>query len=136
MDCMGCMGCMEQHELDGAAWSCKELHELDGAAWGCMDDLRSLQGQCQCQSLPRRLPPWQLPPLPPPVQAASPDQAALRPPPPLPAAPPHPPATFKAWCPDDGVGKPSLHMCTSASCPKRPTRERLYAVGGGKVATS
>eukprot|EP00955_Chlamydomonas_euryale_P080914 363499-Chlamydomonas_euryale.AAC.6 len=53
----------------------------------------------------------------------------LHPPPPLPAGPPHPPATSKGWCPPyAGLGKPSLHMRTSGPCPKRPTRERSYAV--------
>eukprot|EP00955_Chlamydomonas_euryale_P090079 364510-Chlamydomonas_euryale.AAC.14 len=66
---------------------------------------------CKCQSLPRRLRPWQLPPLPPPAQAASSDQAAPPPPPPLPAAPPHlPPA------PRDGVLMKALGslLCTCA----------------------
>eukprot|EP00955_Chlamydomonas_euryale_P081432 363577-Chlamydomonas_euryale.AAC.7 len=52
----------------------------------------------------------------------------LHPLPPLPAAPPHPPATYKGWCLYDGLRKPSLHMCTSGSCPQRPTREHSYAV--------
>eukprot|EP00955_Chlamydomonas_euryale_P037999 350951-Chlamydomonas_euryale.AAC.12 len=54
--------------------------------------------------------------------------AALPTPPPLPAGPSHPLATSKGWYPYDGLGKPSLHMCTSGPCPKRPTRERLHAM--------
>eukprot|EP00955_Chlamydomonas_euryale_P006113 64976-Chlamydomonas_euryale.AAC.2 len=82
----------------------------------------------------QRLPPRQLPPLTTPAQAASPDQAekegeaALPPPPPLRAGPPHPPVTSKGWCPYDGLGKPSLQVCTSASSSKRSTRECLYVV--------
>eukprot|EP00955_Chlamydomonas_euryale_P059800 357499-Chlamydomonas_euryale.AAC.6 len=123
-----------------------ELHGTHGGDWGympmqqlqfcnrCLKEsqkssrLRSvlpgvqsqLGEECRCQSLP----PWQLPLLPPPARAASPDQAALPPPAPLPAGPPPPPATSKGCCP----GRPSFHMCTSASCPKRQTRERSYAI--------
>eukprot|EP00955_Chlamydomonas_euryale_P065985 359416-Chlamydomonas_euryale.AAC.19 len=123
------MGRTELHGRHGGDWGCMELMGymgLNGAAWtawGCM----GCMGCMSCKGLQVSVN-WQLPPPPLPTQAASPDQAALPRPPPLPAGPTHPPATSKGWCPYDGLGKPSLHMCASASCPKRSTREPSYVV--------